>query len=159
MSQTQSLNSLFFRNEQRSSERDEYRRIIVEISKLLVERWLGTERGKKFSDDVNNAPGGMKEALKNANITGISTLQAWINPEPAVGLYHGNLECDEGVDPNIGLALRWNIPFAERPTSVSQEVLENWIKKCEDWLNSSDPEDPSKPFPDPDDQFIPLATT
>jgi hypothetical protein len=138
-------------------EKDPYRRTIVEISKLLVERWLRTERGKKFSEDVNNAPGGMKEALQKAGIS----VAPWIKPVPDVGGFQGSITCDESVDPNIGLVLKWNIPFAPKPSEddLSSEVLKNWITKCDEWLASEKPEDPNAPFPDPDNQYIPLATT
>lgn len=137
--------------------RDPYRRTIVEISKLLVERWLRTERGTKFSYDVNNAPGGMQEALHNAGID----VAPWIKPVTDVGMFQGSITCDESVDPNIGLVLKWFIPFAPKPSEqdLPHEVLESWIRKCDAWLASEKPEDPNAPFPDPDNQYIPLATT
>ena len=164
MGQKRALNSLFFDDNLdrlASPNRDHFRRVMVEVSKLLVERWQGTPRGKKFDNDVNNAPGGMREALHNAGISEIDQLNTWINVEATPGASQGSLECDESVNPNRGLVFRWKIPFSDKPpeSSLPDQLLVAWIEKCDEWLASEKPEDPNEPFPDPDNQNIPLATT
>lgn len=163
MAHIQALDSLVFGDVDvgargASSPNLSFRRVFVDISKLLVERWLKTERGQKFANDVENLDidnprERMKEALKLQGIF----IASWITPQPDTDTYHGSIECDESKP---SLAFTWKIPYQVWPKdAVSKEVLEQWIKECDDWLDSKKWEDPNEDFPRAPNNFIPLATT
>lgn len=136
------------------------RRVYVELSKLLVERWLETERGLRFAkdvDDVNLDPDPrerMRKALEKQHIY----IADCVTPEPNTDSYHGSIACDESKP---SLAFIWKIPYQVRPpeSAVSAEVLTKWIESCDDWIKQEKHNDPKADFPPSPSVYIPLATT
>jgi len=161
--QAQALNSLFFGDVEQprgdSSLDLSFRRVFVDISKLLVERWLQTERGKEFAHDVddpsmgNSPPERLKRALEKQGIS----LATWVTPEADVDSYNGSIVCNESQD---SLAFTWKIPYADRPSEIAvpEDVLWKWVETCEKWLSDKKYQT-EEPFPAAPNHFIPLATT
>lgn len=136
-----------------------FRKVFVQISKLLVERWLGDPDGMRFNLDledssVPNPQERLRKALKNRGIP----LADWVTPNPDTDTYNGSFTCDESKP---GLAFLWNIPLQSPPseTLLSKEQLRAWIKICDDWLNDQSHQDPNAPFPTTTSLYIPLATS
>jgi hypothetical protein len=136
-----------------------FRRVFVDISKLLVERWLKTPRGLEFDKDMNdpeiskNPQERLKVALANQGIP----LASWLTTNPKADLTEGSLTCDESKP---GLAFLFNIPLRmPNENEVPTEVSEQWVADCQKWIDEKKYDDPEADFPHAPNNYIPLATS
>ena len=156
----------------------------IQLSQLLSEVWINTERGEAFREALNK---GLKVEKALGAISGIQPIAKYIEYDLDTSCYNGSMIPREKL--HEGLNFTWNLPFAPCPSSRSmniEEVIEwvymtltDWILKHEDmrewledeknkesrnWLrNHVEEEDlkanPFENFPKPQNTYIPLATT
>lgn len=134
-----------------------FAKAVVQISQLLVERWLQTERGKQFHQDVDDTSVPYEERVRKALSKQGIHIANWITPELNLDSFECSLECDSSKP---DYALIWKLPYQFRTKEeVSDEKLRSWIEICQEWLDNEKWKDPEPDFPDTPSMYIPLATT
>jgi hypothetical protein len=122
---------------------------IVDMSKLLCEVWLKSERGEKFKEALKTK--NVKEALAECNI---SFPDDFVQFELDTSTYNGSIEILEEL--HRGLTFQWKLPYASWPEKgVTEAEIHSWIKTTDEWLQSGDP---NQDLPTPPNIYIPLAT-
>jgi len=134
-----------------------FRRVIVELSKLLVQAWLNDPEGVKFKQDIVEY--GLNRALADQGIFfPADWLSAQINPDSFVG----SIEFSEAAtweNPNTGFQMIFKVPYAPWPENgVTQQELEAWRDECQQWIQDKKYDDPRAAFPAPKNPYIPLAS-
>lgn len=137
-----------------------FRKTIVELSKLLVQVWLGEEPGKIFKEEIMTL--GLHQALENQQIFFPAE---WFIAELDPDSFLGSIQMSEAgmwskPGNEGGLEMILKIPYAPWPqTGVTEAELQVWIERCNVWLKEAKYENPEHPFPLPPNPYIPLATT
>ncbi|MBE9044817.1 hypothetical protein IQ255_10425 [Pleurocapsales cyanobacterium LEGE 10410] len=159
--QAQGLDSLFFeRSDVANVDNGKFAKAVVQISKLLVQRWLDEENnpGKEFDREANDVnaeyEARVREALKAQNIE----IAEWITPVLDYDSSTCSLICDS-EKPDF--ALIWKLPYRDFRLAIEEDILRGWITTCEEWLNDPNNYEGNDNinFPDTPHPNIPLATT